>query len=153
MNSFTPCCPCRYSVRQNLVMNRVEEMEQELRFFKQAGGGTICELSVTGIRCHPHRPEQLAELARKTGVNIIHGTGFYCHQFLSNNVHSMSVQAMQDFMLDEIQVGVGQSSIRCGVIYIGCSWPLHDTEQRALKAAAAVQKQTGTILQSAVPFV
>ena len=130
-------------MRQNMVMDCEEEMQQELSLFKSAGGGTICELSVLGMRCNPHRPEKLAEISRQTGVNIVHGTGFYCHKFLPANVHAMSVEEMRDAMLQEIRVGVEVSGVRCGVIYLGCSWPLHGTEQKALKAAAAVQRETG----------
>ena len=127
-----------------MVMDQVDEMERELNLFRRAGGGLVCEMSVTGMRCQPHRPDQLAELSRKTGVNIIHATGFYCHNFLPDYVHSMSVEEMRDFMHAEIHDGVGESGVRCGSIYLGCSWPLHATEVKALKAAAIVQKETGT---------
>ena len=42
---------------------------------------------------------------------------------------------MTEFMLQEVCVGVEGSGVKCGVIYIGCSWPLHSTEERALRAA------------------
>lgn len=128
---------------QNLVMESEEEMEQELHLLKTAGGGTICELSVPGIRCNPHQPEKLARLSRKTGIHIVHATGFYCASFLPASLHATSVEEMREAMLREVQVGVGGSGVRCGVIYLGCSWPLHSTEVNALKAAAAVQRLTG----------
>ena len=133
----------RYSVRQNLIMDCVPEMQQELNLFKSAGGSTICELSVIGVRCTPHQPDKLAHLSRQTGINIVHATGFYCHDFLPEKVHAMSIEDMTDVMLKEIRVGVGESSVRCGIIYLGCSWPLHSTEERALRAAAAVQQAEG----------
>ena len=133
----------RYSVHQNLIMDNVPEMQQELNHFKSAGGSTICELSVIGMRCTPYQPDKLAHLSRQTGVNIVHATGFYCHKFLPENVHSMSIKEMTDVMLKEICVGVGESNVRCGIIYLGCTWPLHSTEERALRAAAAVQQIEG----------
>ena len=71
--------------------------------------------------------------------------GFYCHKFLPENVHAMSVAEMTGTMLKEIRVGVGESGVQCGIIYLGCSWPLHSTEERALRAAAAVQQAEGII--------
>lgn len=124
-------------------MDNVQEMQQELGHFRSAGGGTVCELSVTGIRSTPHRPDHLALLSRQTGVHIVHGTGYYCHNFLPDEVHGMSVEEMRDVMMREICEGVEGCSVRCGVIYIGCSWPLHNTEKKALQAAAAVQQAEG----------
>ena len=61
-----------------------------------------CELSCTGIRCTPHRPTTLAQLPRNTGVNIVHATGFYCHEFLSEAVHSSSEEQMTQTMMNEV---------------------------------------------------
>ena len=72
-------------------MSDAEEMRRELELFKTAGGAMICELSCAGIRCTPHRPTTLAQLSRNTGVSIVHATGFYCHKFLSEAVHSMTM--------------------------------------------------------------
>ena len=80
----------------------VEEMQGELELFKSAGGATICELSCTGVRCSPQQASSLAQLSRLTGVNIVHATGFYCHRFLDDAVHRMSVEEMTDAMLEEV---------------------------------------------------
>lgn len=136
----------RYSVRNNLTLDNVEEMERELELFKSSGGQTICELSCIGMRCTPHQPETLRHLSQSTDVNIVHATGFYCHRFLPDSVHALSVDEMRDVMLEELCVGVAGSSVRCGVIYLGCSWPLHTTEERALRAAAAVQAAEGIVV-------
>lgn len=39
----------------------------------------------------------------------------------------------------------GSEGVRCGVMYIGCSYPLTDTEKKALEAAAIVHKETGMV--------
>ena len=47
-------------------------------------------------------------------------------------------------MLQEIREGIGSTGVRCGLIgEIGCSYPLQDSEKRALQAAAMVQQQSG----------
>ena len=44
----------------------------------------------------------------------------------------------------EIEIGIGNSGVRCGVIgEIGCSYPLMDVEKRTLQAAAIAQTKTG----------
>ena len=51
---------------------------------------------------------------------------------------------MADCMVKEIEEGIGDSGVRCGVIgEIGCSYPLMDCEKRALQAAAMAQTRTG----------
>ena len=51
---------------------------------------------------------------------------------------------MADNMVREIEVGIDESGVRCGVIgEIGCSYPLLDCEKKALQAAAMVQTRTG----------
>ena len=99
----------RYSVRKNLVMDEVEEMQRELEMFKTAGGATVCELSCTGIRCSLHSPSSLTQLSRQTGVNIVHATGFYCHNFLPETVHRMSVEEMTQTMMEEVCLLSGYS--------------------------------------------
>ena len=83
-------------------MDDVEEMQTELELFQSVGGATICELSCHGIRCSPHSPSSLARLSRATGVNIVHATGYYCHRFLPDSVHKMSVEEMTAAMLEEV---------------------------------------------------
>ncbi len=56
----------------------------------------------------------------------------------------MDVREMAELMKGEI--GGGGGGVRCGVIYIACSWPLKDSERRALEAAALAQKETGGYL-------
>jgi len=127
-------------------------MITEVEHFKRAGGGTICELSVVGMRCEAHNPNHLVQISRAAGVNIIHGTGFYLESFLPEEAKLLSVREMADFMVGEILKGVGGSDVRCGAVYIGCSWPLADSERRALQAATLVQRETGEEAGSAAYY-
>ena len=136
-----------YSVSGNLLLDDPDEMAAEVEPFKQAGGGTICELSVVGMRCDPHKPTHLVQISRSTGVNIVHATGFYIDSMLPEEAKSLTVREMADFMVGEVVRGVGGSGVRCGVIYTGCSWPLGDTERKSLQAAALTQKETGEEMQ------
>ena len=130
-------------MRGNLLLDDPDEMAAEVEPFKQTGGGTICELSVVGMRCDPHKPTHLVQISQSTGINIVHATGFYIDSMLPEEAKSLTVREMTDFMVGEVVKGVGGSGVRCGVIYTGCSWPLGDTERRSLQAAALAQKETG----------
>ena len=51
---------------------------------------------------------------------------------------------LADNMVREIEEGIGETGVRCGVIgEIGCSYPLMDSEKKALQAAAMAQTRTG----------
>lgn len=39
-----------YGVMTNLIVDDVEEVISELKQFKQAGGGTVCDISPVGVR-------------------------------------------------------------------------------------------------------
>ena len=133
----------RYSVHGNIQLDCEEDIIDELRQYRKNGGGTICDLTVRGIR---NKPNQLKVVSEATGVNIVCGTGFYVDMFLSDEERNMSIEAMAEVMIDEIAAGIpGTDGVRCGIIgEIGCSWPLTVTERRVLQAAAQAQQQTGT---------
>ena len=40
----------RYSVSANLSLESEEDISSELQLFKQAGGGTVCDVTCIGIR-------------------------------------------------------------------------------------------------------
>ena len=100
----------RYSARKNLVLDSVSEAVSELKLFHQAGGGTICDVTTVGIRCHP---ESLPQISRESGVNIVMGSGYYVGSYLppedvklmtSNEVRSCSTKKItqQQFNIKQI---------------------------------------------------
>lgn len=130
----------------DIVLDEVEKAREEVERYKLAHGGTICEMSVVGMRRFNHRVADLQSISASTGVHIVAATGFYCNRFLPDWVRESSVRDMAGFMLEELWRGVkGSEGVRCGVMYIGCSYPLTDTEKKALEAAAIVHKETGMV--------
>ena len=129
-------------MRENLVLDEVDKAEQEVQLYKLSGGGTLCEMSVVGIRREKHSLEDLRRISLATGIHIVSATGFYCESFLPDWAREMSVRGMADFMTEELVNGV--RGIKCGVMYMGCgSYPLKDLDRKALEAAAITHKQTG----------
>lgn len=135
-----------YSHTFNLALGDepFEDIVGELNLFKQEGGQSIVEVTTVGIS---RDVEYLAKAATATGLNIIAGTGYYLDHTLPAEVKSSSVEELSKTMIKELTEGVGDSSIKCGVIgEIGCSYPLEPAEKRSLIAAAAAQSQTGAPL-------
>ena len=134
-------CNCSYSVRDNLVIDSVEEVVEEMKLFKAAGGGSVVDLTPIGIRTFP---ELLPRVAMESGVNIVLGTGYYVEAFQSEEIRAMPMEDMAEVMVREIQFGIGEAGVKCGVIgEIGCSWPLAECEKKALCAGALAQQKTG----------
>lgn len=124
-------------------MESEEEIIKELKHYKSAGGGTLCDVTVIGIRT---KPEALPKVSTASGVHIILGTGYYVECFIPENIKQMDLDSIASTMVDEIQNGV--SGVRCGIIgEIGCSWPLTTYEIKVLQAAAIAQTKTGRCIQ------
>lgn len=135
-----------YSHKFNMAIGDepFEDIVAELNLFKQEGGQSIVEVTTVGIA---RDVEYLAKAASATGLNIIAGTGYYLDSTLPAEVKSSSVEELTKTMVKELTEGLGNTSIKCGVIgEIGCSWPLEPAEKRSLLAAAAAQSQTGAPL-------
>ena len=113
----------------------------ELRRFKEAGGGTLVDMTQDGIG---RAPSALARISRATGVHIVMGFGAYVAPTHPAWLAGASVDAIEAAMLGEVERGVRRTGVRPGVIgEIGCTWPLHDVEVRVLQASARVQAATG----------
>lgn len=132
----------RYSNSENIIVDSEDDLIHELKLYKASGGGTLCDVTITGIRT---RPEVLPRLSSASGIHIIHGTGFYTKPFTPDYVEEMDVNSIADVIVKEIEVGLADTpGLRCGVIgEIGCSWPLAPSERKVLQGAAIAQARTG----------
>ncbi|MBO1080090.1 phosphotriesterase family protein [Roseomonas haemaphysalidis] len=113
---------------------------REAARFAAAGGGTIVEVTTAGL-CPD--PAGLAAISRDSGVHVVMGAGLYTAAYQDAEALARSREAMAHSMIRQLT----QGPIRCGIIgEIGCSWPLHPAEQRALQAAADAQRATGAAI-------
>jgi len=118
---------------------------QEAALFRDAGGGTIVDVTTVGLS--PDR-SALRRIARATGLHIVAGTGYYVQvgdaaaAFDRRDAAEIAVEMTRDLL-----EGSGEEGIRAGIIgEIGCSWPLLEREKKALRAAAEAQRQTGAAI-------
>ncbi len=133
---------------QNCLDNmRILDEEQvigEVLLFKKEGGKTIVELSNRSIG---RDPLSIARISRATGINAVMGGGYYVGKAQGPDYDKKTVDMITEEFVTEIQVGVGDTSIRSGIIgELGCSYPLDDREKKCLLAAAQAQQQTGAAI-------
>ncbi len=131
-----------YALKDNLLLTDEEVAAREISFFKQAGGNTMVDASLPGIG---RDPAALADISRKTGLNIIMGTGFYVGQTHPEELDSMTDEQIAGLMTAELTQGV--DGVCAGYIgEIGISEIFDDKERRVLRAAAIAHKQTGAAI-------
>ena len=131
-------------LRDNVHQKRLDVAEAELRRFKEVGGQAIVEVSSGGLV-----PDYagLAELARRTGLTIIAGTGYYIGASHPPELADKSVGQVEEEMLRDVLEGIPGTGVRAGVLgEIGTTEPLAPTERTVLAATGRVQAQTGTAI-------
>uniref|UniRef100_A0A1A9WQ53 Phosphotriesterase-related protein n=1 Tax=Glossina brevipalpis TaxID=37001 RepID=A0A1A9WQ53_9MUSC len=136
-----------YSSLDNLRLNddiTYEAVIKDLELYKRFGGSSIVENTSHGLN---RNLEFMVEASKKTGVNIIAGTGHYVHELQNSEHMKMSVEQMTDLYSKEIITGIeidGIGMIKCGFIgEVGSVYPLHDFEKRAIKATGEIQEVLG----------
>ncbi|MBU2602374.1 MAG: hypothetical protein KKA32_09435 [Actinobacteria bacterium] len=120
---------------------------EELGEFTVRGGSCLVDLTLPGIGRDPLR---VADVARRTGLHIVAGTGFYREPYYppEARIDRRTVESIADEMVWEIEVGIGKTGIRAGIIgEIGTekSW-VSAQEERVCRAAGRAQARTGAAI-------
>lgn len=127
----------------NLFQLDAEVAAQEVQYFKDAGGGTICD----NTTFEPRNPVKLQEISRKTGVHILQGTGNYVSYYVPQSREHMDAEQLAQHMITEIRDGIQDTGVRCGFIgELGMDPNIPEISQRLLTAAAIAQKETGAAI-------
>lgn len=127
-----------------LYLDDVDVAVRELDAFAKLGGRTVVDLSCVGLG---GQPEQLAVVSRRTGLNVVLGTGFYVDASLDDDIRSATVDELTEHMIRDLTEGIGDTGIRAGIIgEIGMSHPLAPVEERSLRAAARASRATGAAI-------
>lgn len=127
--------------RDNLVLDDCELAVMEARVFKQAGGGTIVDVTTADLG---RNPLALRDIAERTGLHIVMATGFYTELFHPADMDDRSEADIAGEIVRDVTVGVDGTGIKAGIIgELGCSWPLRANEAKVLRASARAQRETG----------
>lgn len=125
----------------NCVLDDVALAVAELRQFKAAGGTSVVDCTNNGLN---RAPLALKEISQATGVQIIMGSGYYIGRSHPQDLHTRSVDAIADEIVNDLTAGIGETGIRAGLIgEIGTSYKIRETEKKVLQAAARAQRRTG----------
>lgn len=141
----------------NLLLGDIPTAVDEMRLYREWGGGAVVEVTPPGIG---RDPVGLARISRASGVHIIMATGFYVAHTHPTYMLDMTVKQLADLMSSEITGGIRitteghddwqghreETSVKAGVIKVACTWPLPEREKRVLAAAAQVQRETGVAI-------
>jgi len=113
----------------------------ELARLVAAGGSALVELTCEGIAPDP---QGLADIAQRTGLHIIAGTGPYVEAYLDAQQRERSIDATAHAMIRCVEEGFDGTGVRAGILgEIGLSTPFTEVERRSLVAAAHAQQATG----------
>ena len=121
----------------------------ELTAFGDAGGRTIVDPTCRGIG---RNPQALVRISRKTGLNIIMGSGYYLQTSHPPEVKRLSIENIADEIVAEALHGVAATGVKIGLIgEIGISGDFTAEEEKSLRGAARAQSRTGLALMVHLP--
>lgn len=126
------------------------QMTEEIRLYKEAGGGAIVDCALEHIG---RKPEALRRISEATGVHIVMGVGFYREPYYPEFVNKWTTQRLAEYMIDEIENGWADTGVRPGVIgEIGIDkrW-VQGVEERVIRAAARAHHATGLAVTTHTP--
>jgi phosphotriesterase-related protein len=113
---------------------------EDLRHAGEFGLAGITDLSAPGWG---RDPLALRRISERSGIAVVCAAGFYWDPFPAIAI-SGTVEALRDAMIAEVEDGVGDTGIRCGVIKIGTYRGGPDAvAERMFQAATAAATATG----------
>jgi phosphotriesterase-related protein len=130
-----------------LVIDDEDMMAQEILEFTRRGGRTICDVTLDEIG---RDPERLLRFSRRTGINVVMGCGWYRDFGYPPVVAEKTSRELADILVQEIEIGVGNTGIRAGFIgEIGTGrHHIKPAEERVFRAAALAQIRTGVVIST-----
>ncbi|WP_028926360.1 phosphotriesterase family protein [Pseudonocardia acaciae] len=134
-----------YACLDNCVLDDADAMLADLAVFKSAGGGTIVDVTPPGLGSDP---AALRELAERSGVRVVMGSGWYLQPYHPPHLAGSDERALASELITEL---TGTSTTPGVIGEIGVSPDFTPDEQKALRAAARAQKETGVPLYVHLP--
>jgi phosphotriesterase-related protein len=126
----------------SLRLTDIDVAIDELRYFKDAGGHSLVEQSTRWV---DGDPAVLRQISEATGINIIAASAYY--ETPPAYIDTRTIDQLADELVKEVMEGFEGIDIKAGIIgEMITSWPLNPREEKALRAAARAQLQTGAAL-------
>jgi phosphotriesterase-related protein len=121
----------------------------ELMQYRELGGQTIVDVTVMGIG---RDPLALQRVSRRTGLQIICGTGYYLDGSHPPEVKGMSEDDIAEVIACDVVEGIPGTNVRCGIIgEIGVGIGFTAEERKSLRGAARAAARTQAPLTIHMP--
>lgn len=134
--------------RGNGLLNDEDLAKAEVAALREAGGGTLVDLTLDEIG---RDPAALRRVGEATGVRIVMGCGHYRDPYLDRDwFDRMSVDVIADEITRDITEGVRGTGVRAGIIgEIGADRRyISAAEERSFRAAARAHRRTGLTIST-----
>lgn len=130
--------------------NRREAVERAVDAFQELHGHGVKSVIDPCPMDLGRDVELMAEVSQKSGINLICATGAYVEDMgIPWTLAQLSVEQIAEGFQKEIEQGVGDTGIRCGVIKIATGrGKVSDYERKVLTAASIAARATGIPLIS-----
>jgi len=126
---------------ENYRLTDLDLAVEEVRLYLEAGGRTIVDVTPSHLG---RNPTALQSIAKRTGVQVIMGGGFYLEPTLPAGFETRSSESITSELIGEWQHGVGDTGVRPGILgEFGTGTPPTATELRVLRAAGDASLATG----------
>ena len=124
---------------------------QEMKDLRALGVRNIIEMT---NRYMGRNPQFMLDLMRDSGINVVACTGYYQDAFFPEHVATRSVEQLAQEMIDEIVIGIDNTTLKAGIIAeIGSSeGVITRLEEKVFIAAARAHNETGRPISTHTSF-
>jgi phosphotriesterase-related protein len=130
--------------RRNFELDEVKLATEEMARLREAGGRTLVELTVGGLK---PKPAALVEISKASGVAVVMGCGHYVEEYQDPDNAFRDAEDFAREIIDQVRVGAWGTDIRAGIIgEIGCQAPWTEQERKVMRGALIAQAETGAAL-------
>lgn len=136
----------------NYRLANIDLVVNEARDFRDRGGRTIVD--VTCFRLG-RDPQALQTIARRTGLNIVVGTGYYFKASYPSDMDQKTDEEIGNEIIEDITKGIDGTQIRAGIIgEVGASHGFgeHENEKKSFRGSAIAQQETGAPITIHPPY-
>lgn len=123
----------------SIGLNSVEDAVEEVKTFREVGGGCIVEVSAIGMGRDPHGYRRIS---METGVHVVMGASYYMSGYHPPAVAGWSEDQVYEQIVSDITEG--WHGVKPGIIgEVGLTSPLDPEEEKVLRASARASTETG----------
>jgi predicted metal-dependent phosphotriesterase family hydrolase len=151
MHEHLVCDLFHVNRQPDFLMNDEATAGDELRRFKEAGGGTLVDLTTRDLR---RDPAALRRISEAVDVHVVMGGGWYRQLTYPPSIDSRTVNDLADEMVRDVCEGADGSGIRSGILgEIGSDREyVSGQEERVFRAVGRAQRRTGVAVSTHTSF-